>query len=259
MTPLDVVYIVKAGESNEELRHSLRSLANMPVRQVWMVGYRPKWVKETVGYIPVIQRGQKNQNTWHNWRAMAASPELPDRFVLMNDDFYIMRPVTAIPAYHRGNLDVMIDWYAQQRLNSWRSRAVSTRALLRAVHPDVELFSYELHLPLMIDRAAMAEALNHLAHARRAPAEHYNKRTWYGNYAQIGGWKADDVKAMGGKAGMPTTDLPFLSTSPHSWPGLVGGTIRRIFAEMSPYERTPSSGLYRPSTLASRRLTRAGQ
>jgi hypothetical protein len=259
MTALDVVYIVKAGESNEELRHSLRSLANMSVGRVWMVGYRPKWVKETVGYIPVVQRGQKNQNTWHNWRAMGASGELPDRFVLMNDDFYIMRPVTAIPAYHRGNLDVMIDWYAQQRLNSWRSRAVSTRTLLRAVHPDAELYSYELHVPMMIDRPLLAEALNHLAHARRAPAELYNKRTWYGNYAQIGGHKADDVKVVGGKAGLPAMGLPFLSTSPHSWPGLAGGTLRRIFSEMSPYERVPSSGLYRPSTLASRRLTRAGQ
>ncbi len=255
----DVVYIIKAGESNEELRHSLRSLANIPVRRVWMVGYRPKWVQETVGYIPVIQRGQKNQNTWHNWRAMAASPELPDRFVLMNDDFFVMRPIAAVPAYHRGNLDVMIDWYAQQRLNSWRSRAVSTRVLLRAVHPDAELYSYELHLPMLIDKPMLARALDHLAHARRAPAEHYNKRTWYGNYAQIGGSKVDDVKAMGGKAGMPTTDLPFLSTSPHSWAGLVGGTLRRVFAGPSPYERIPGGSLYRPPASANRRLTRAGQ
>jgi hypothetical protein len=64
---------------------------------------------------------------------------------------------------------------------------------------------------------------------------------------------------MGGSAGMPATELPYLSTSPHSWAGLVGGTVRRIFAEQSPYERTPSSGLYRPSTLASRRLTRVKQ
>lgn len=259
MTPLDFVYIVKAGESNDQLRHSLRSLVNAPVGRVWMVGYRPKWAQETVGYIPTIQRGQKNQNTWRNWRAMAESPELPDRFVLMNDDFYIMRPVTAISAYHRGNLDVMIDWYAQQRLGGWRSRAVSTRTLLRTIHPDVELFSYELHVPMQIDKPTLARALEHLAHARRGPVEHYNKRTWYGNYAQVGGSKTDDVKAMGGKAGMPATDLPFLSTSPHSWAGVVGHSVRQIFAAQSPYERTPSSGLYRPSALASRRLTRAAR
>ena len=257
MSAPDVVYVVKPGEDNEPLRHSLRSLANLAHGPVWMVGYRPRWVDESVGYVPTVQRGQKHQNTARNWQAMADAPELPERFVLMNDDFFIMREIGAVPTYHRGSLDAMIDWYHERRLATWRSRAVSTRALLRLFVPEGELYSYELHVPMVIERPKLAAALADLHSRRRSPVEHYSKRTWYGNHARVGGWQAGDVKAMGAKAGMPDTALPFLSTSTQSWGGPVGGTVRRIFADRSPYEREPTSGLYRPPAPTSRRLTRA--
>jgi hypothetical protein len=256
MSPLDVVYVVRGGEDNDELRHSLRSLVNLPIRQVWMVGYRPKWVADSVGYVPTVQRGQKNQNTAANWQAMAASSELPDQFVLMNDDFYVTRPAATIPRCHRGPLDEVIEQYGRGSGGIWRGRAVSTRALLRATLPDVELYGYELHLPATIDRAQLAESMAVLARTRRAPIEQYNKRTWHFNYAQVGGQRTSDVKAMGATCGMPDVDLPFVSTSPHSWTGLVGGTIRQMFPDLSPYERTPSGRLYQPAVTARRRLTR---
>jgi hypothetical protein len=60
----DLVYVVREGDRNNELRHSLRSVvANVPHRLVWIAGYKPGWVSDLVGYIPMAQRGTKWQNS----------------------------------------------------------------------------------------------------------------------------------------------------------------------------------------------------
>ena len=43
---MDFVYIVKEDEKNEDLKYSLRSIAKFyPENKVWIVGYKPSWVK----------------------------------------------------------------------------------------------------------------------------------------------------------------------------------------------------------------------
>lgn len=244
---MDAVYIVKASEKNEELRHSLRSLTNLPHRRVWLVGYKPRWVRG-VEYVPTVQHGPKHANTWRNWQAMAATAEISDRFVLFNDDFYITRPVEGIPALHRGSLVEMIDWYARHRLTACRQRADYTRRVLGRSGRTDGLLSYELHVPMLVERPALAEAFGWLNHNRSAPLEHLSKRTFYGNWARTGGTETLDVKVMRSDGALPPTDLPFLSTSPHSWAGLAGGWVRRMFDVPSVYEAAPGGNLYRPPT-----------
>ena len=41
---MDAVYYVRPGDRNDELRYSLRSLANLPHDRVWIVGHTPPWV-----------------------------------------------------------------------------------------------------------------------------------------------------------------------------------------------------------------------
>lgn len=235
MTALDIVYMVKAGEDNEPLRHSLRSLVNLPHGRVWLVGYKPRWVHH-VGYLPMMQRGPKHTNTWRNWVTMAKTPELPDRFVLFNDDFFVTRPVEAVPDLHRGPLDDAIDWLARIRVNSYRVRMEATRRVLaRAGRPGPYL-SYELHAPLVIDRAVLADSVAWLDRNATAPPEGMAKRSLYGNWAQAGGVQVADVKVQRADEALPQTDLPFLSTAPASWPGLAGGWVRRAFDVPSEYE-----------------------
>lgn len=241
---LDVVYMVKAGEDNEPLRYSLRSLANLPHRRVWLVGYRPRWV-HNVGYIPTMQRGPKHSNTWRNWVAMAESDQLPDRWVLFNDDFFITRGMSAIPDLHRGPIDEAIEWYGQMRANSYKLRLQATRRVLqRAGRPEPH-YSYELHTPLVMDRAAHAESVRWLMANLAAPPDSIAKRSFYGNWAQAGGVQARDVKPQKATDRLPDTEWPFLSTAPLSWGGLAGGWVRRQFAVPSVYE-TRGSTLYRP-------------
>lgn len=241
---MDVVYICKPGETNEELRHSLRSLSNLPHNRVWLVGYKPRWATN-VEYLPTVQRASKNINTWRNWQAVAGHDGISEQFVLFNDDFYVTRPIEQVPALHRGPLDEMIAKYARHRIIGCRERAAHTRRLLLQLG-RTPLFSYELHTPMVMNRQLLARGLDWLEQNRRAPLEQVSKRTFYGNYAQAGGEQASDIKVQRANAGLPETELPFLSTSPISWPGLAGGWVRRVFSQPSPHEIIPGGGMYRP-------------
>ena len=63
MSIMDLVYIVKNSEVNEDLRYSLRSVAKfVPHDKIWIVGYKPSWV-QNVEYLPVPQNlGSKWKN-----------------------------------------------------------------------------------------------------------------------------------------------------------------------------------------------------
>jgi hypothetical protein len=241
---LDIVYMVKAGEDNEPLRHSLRSLVNLPHGRVWIVGYKPRWL-HGVCYIPTMQRGAKHSNTWRNWDAMATTPQMPDRFVLFNDDFYVTRPIEQVPNLHRGLLDDAIAWLANVRSPAYRIRMEATRRVLRRAGVAEPFYSYELHAPMVMDRAIHAESLRWLKANQTAPLDSMAKRSFYGNWAQAGGEQAHDVKVMKASHGMPESPLPFLSTSTDSWAGLAGGWVRRQFDVPSVYE-TRGDTKYRP-------------
>jgi len=243
----DVVYILKASENNDELKHSLRSVAeHLPHRRVWVVGYKPRWLTDDVGYVPVVQRGPKHANTWANWVAAAACPEISSTFYLFNDDFYVTRPVDEVPILHRGTLDEAITWYGSLRLATHRQRAAVTRQLL-VRHGSTAPHSYELHLPLPVHRSILGGCIEWLASQRGIAGADVVKRTFYANFAHYGGERSSDVKVMGAKDGLPERGLPFLSTSPQSWTGLAGGWVRQRWPEPSPYERVLSQQrFYRP-------------
>lgn len=249
---MDIVYICQAAERNEPLRYSLRSLVNLPHARVWIVGYKPRWV-HGVQYLPTMQRGPKHVNTWRNWMAMGGCAELSDRFVLFNDDFFVTQPLAAVPDLHRGSLDDAVAWYGRRRLIAYRQRAEYTRKmLLRAGRPE-PFYSYELHTPMVMDRALLAESLRWLERHRTGPLELVSKRTFYGNWAQVGGVREHDIKVQKSTQRLPQSTLPFLSTAPESWTGLAGGWIRKRFDVPSVYETRGETKYRPPTTSGSRR------
>src|SRR4051812_33004749 len=91
-----VVYVNKVDEVNEELRYSLRSIAkNLPHAEVWVTGYPPPWVRNVRSIDVERPKGwTKYTSSTDNLRAAVEHPELPDDCLLMNDDFFVLRPVT---------------------------------------------------------------------------------------------------------------------------------------------------------------------
>ena len=118
---LDFVYIVKESDKNDDLRYSLRSIAKFyPDHRVWIVGYKPKWV-QNVGYIPVKQTGNKWGNSVKNIIAACESKEISEDFILMNDDFFIIKekyPLETVCNMNSGTLDKAIKAYDNIKYNS---------------------------------------------------------------------------------------------------------------------------------------------
>jgi hypothetical protein len=225
---LDVVYVVGPKAQNEELRHSLRSLSNLPHDRVWIAGCKPQWVTN-VGFISVQQRLSKYQNSTANILAACAHPEVSDDFIYFNDDFFVMKPMEAIPTFHRGRLEDVIRHYRYTNSSYVRGMR-DTRTLLQNLGCRT-LHSYELHIPMVINKQKMTEALHH---GLKSKIKAVHKRTLYGNLHDIGGTEVEDVKVISPQGGWPKG--PFISTSDQAFTGRVGRHIRSIFPEPSSYE-----------------------
>ncbi|MGW1352836.1 hypothetical protein ACWCQE_26740 [Streptomyces sp. NPDC002409] len=229
----DIVVPVREGAANRELRYALRSwCAHLPHRQVWLVGYRPPWAAG-VQHIPTRQTGStKYKNTTTAVRAALDHPGVSNKFILCNDDFFVMAPQPAeLPVYHRGPVRDVEAYYATRGNGSYLRGLRETRDLLVELgHPDP--LSYELHVPMPVMKEGMREALDKGRHL-----DVLHKRSFYGVLAQLGGECMADVKILTRAPRTFDKTLPFLSTMPDSFAnGAVGQHIRRMFPEPCQYE-----------------------
>ncbi|TDC23426.1 hypothetical protein E1265_12855 [Streptomyces sp. 8K308] len=232
MAAPDIVVPVREGAANAQLRYALRRwAAHLPHRHVWLVGYRPPWAAD-VRHIPTRQTGTKYANTTLAVRAAIEHTEVSDPFLLTNDDFFVMkRLVDGVPVLHRGPVRDVERYYASRGSGKYLRGLRETRDLLVSLgHADP--LSYELHVPLLVDKAGM---LNTLDLGRHLDVLH--KRTAYGVLSRIGGARIEDVKVLHRRPVFPV-DSPFLSTMPDSFTnGAVGLHIRRTFPRACRYER----------------------
>jgi hypothetical protein len=220
----DIVYVVRPGELNEELRYSLRSLRNLPHGKVWISGYCPSWVKD-VGVIKVPRQPGPHQTTKANLRAACEHPEVSEEFVYFNDDFYVMQPMERMPVMHRGSIE--------EAMKSGMARSY-TRAMKATCDVLTEKgiakpLCYELHAPTLVTKTGMLQALD-LCHYPMV-----QERSLYGNLAGIGGERARNFKVYHGDYGWKA--WPFLSSNDSSFNRQpVGEHIRATFPSRCPYE-----------------------
>lgn len=241
---MDIVYPVRPGDSNPELRYSLRCLeANYPHNQVWIVGHQPNWLIN-INYIPggnshnPLPGGTNPANVYHNILTACEHADTPDEFIVFNDDFFVTEPIIEIPIYYRGTLDDHIHMDSVRKTpNSWWAKSLQlTRTCLQtwaAVtdYPD-PILSYELHLPIRVNKNRMADTLRRFA--KHAPTNNPPQwRSLYGNLHQIGGTQRSDVKMMRGGEILK----PFHSTNDSSLRRYYSDYFRSTYPELGKYEK----------------------
>jgi hypothetical protein len=223
---IDVAYVVRPGQHNPELRYSLRSLANLPHRRVWIAGHKPNWVAG-VHHIPTEQNGRKHGNARVNLQAIVDCDDATADVVLMNDDFYIMKPLEQVPVLHMGPVDGVIDDYRSRGINSTYLRAmIDTRDLL--LRDGYGTLSYDLHTPFVVNRRELRDVL-----ASCEVRLHW--RTIYGNRYGVGGTQVDDCKIRGRDDAASLPFDAFLSTSDSTFRS-VSKLLASAFPDPSPYE-----------------------
>lgn len=226
---MDVVYPVRPGEHNEELRFSLRCLAaNLPHDQVWLVGGRPPWVEG----VEFIRGGNpyadKTSNYTHNVLLACREPGVSEKFLLFNDDFFVTAPMEEIPVYHREKLLDHVK-LARHRTDWWARGMRRTLEML----VDAEIrncLSYELHVPLPVDKFKMLSTLERFCE----PPPGF-LRSLYGNEHRIGGELLADVKNIRSTA----IQRPLHSTQDNVW-GKYARKYRKLFPDPCRYEASSS-------------------
>lgn len=215
--------------SAPELRYSIRAaFKHMAVDEVWLAGDLPEWASN-VGHVPGVGRHDSKFGALLDDLLHACeSPEVPDEFVLMNDDFHVLRPFRPV-VEHRGELSQHCPG-----VGAFRTALEDTLDWLRDGGNDAPL-SYELHRPLPICKADAAAALS-LARSHERPL---HARTVYGALCDIGGDQAADRKLIGLQRieGDAWQSLDVVSTSESAWQGYVGDWLRSQSPDPSPFER----------------------
>lgn len=238
LSNIDVIYIVRPGDDNEELRYSLRSVAKyMAHRRIVIAGHTPDWVKNVYS-IETIQDGTKYQNAETNWRAAMADESVTDDFVIMNDDFYIMKPT--LNSYdinlHRGSLDDVIGYYSKMPGPYIANMRRTRELLVKLGFEPRDLNSYALHIPMIMNKLKR-RILQHVIDEAGYEPHQVQARTLYGNFWRVGGRPMQDVKTSGRDLGPKNNDT-FLSSDDQSFnDGRMGEYIREQFKNKCKYER----------------------
>ena len=223
---MDIVYICRKGD-NEELRYSIRSVVkNIPNANVWVVGGKPGWY---VGnYIKVEQNTTKYTNAKKNLLAIIESDKISDDFVLMNDDFYVMKPVKKVESYTVGSLeDHYTSHYDRFGRNYYANLLLNTmRALER--NGIKNPLSYEVHVPMKMNKQKLAEVFK------------YKNSLWrsvYGNLFNDKSIQIKDVKIYS-KNDINKIDksIPYISTIDECFSEVHSEVLSKMFSEPSKCE-----------------------
>lgn len=122
---MDILYYIGSGSShnNRELLYSLRSLEAhcKDIDEVWVVGNKPSFLGG-VNYLWVQDDGLWWQNAFRKTLA-AINAGISKEFLLMNDDFYMLKDFTAAkyPHYYKGQIpDIPKSQYQEVIVNTKR-------------------------------------------------------------------------------------------------------------------------------------------
>lgn len=266
----DAVYFVRPipesatlERRSAELRYSLRSLAEnfTGLRHVHILGGRPTWLNREQAHwhkggrvldqvnADLLGRwgSVKHLNTWAQWVEIARLAEgmaLSERFVIMNDDFYIMQRLAELPNEHRGPVR---EWMSARQFAGHNSSAgalgVSTDLVERWWGvPRDEQVAYETHAPLTVHRDSFAEVIGRTADYFTGVRGGWRlaKRSLYGNAVRLVAELAGDGKVHA-PADRPVAGARYLSSTDESfWYGSkasqIGGVVRARFSTPSRFE-----------------------
>jgi hypothetical protein len=198
-----------------------------------VVGGKPDWY---VGnYINVEQKESKYKNAVENLKTISTSDQISESFVLMNDDFYIIKKIDKIENFHGGYLLNKINLYQKLNGNSQYTRKLSgTYKKLKALGFENPL-DYELHVPMIMEKEKLKIILELI--------DQFLWRSIYGNKFEVGGTEMQDVKVytpapLGLKSNTLHIDShTYLSSADSSFNNIFNKILKDKFNKKTKFER----------------------
>ena len=236
---MDIVYLCK-NSGRDEIIYSLRSLENIPHNKVFIVGDCHKYInKEKVIYIPAENNGSKYHNTTANLKLACHDERLSDDFILMNDDFFILKRIENPREelnLHKGTIAKVYERLsAKYPLGSGYLHGMKeTETLLKNLGVEQPL-CYDLHIPFVLNKQKFLQIFEKYGEEiSNIPCFH--KRSFYGNLYYKNSKFMDDIKTDGVKNLFPEKDQKFISSSDFSF-DTMKLFLKDIFNKKSVYER----------------------
>lgn len=181
---MDFVYICRPGD-NEELRYSIRSvLASFPDANIWVIGGKPDWYGGNYVEVNAFDTDSKQDIARWNMLYILYTPQINENFILMNDDFFIMKKIEFIDTWANGFLVDLIREKVSNRESMGYVRLLN-QTLNELVENGFENpLNFELHIPMPMEKTKLAEVM-----------EKYTLwRSGYGNMFEEFASDMDDVK-----------------------------------------------------------------
>jgi len=227
---MDYVYICRKGE-NEELRYSIRSVYSYTSNpRIVLFGHKPSWY--TGEYVPISEGRSKFTNIHNAVAKISQSEKISNSFVLMNDDFFLLKNFDDTAIYNGGMLKDKIKIYKSLSTNlayvNMLEKTYSGLQNLGIKNP----IDYDIHVPFRMEKNILKETIKHKT----------LYRSTYGNLANIGGICIEDVKVYdhGPKIQISfdyvNKEMPFISTLDGSFDNVYNSLLRDRFPNPSPVE-----------------------
>lgn len=233
LSKIDVVYPVKpTPDENIELRYSLRSLENMPHRNVHIFSDYIPWLSKKVKWHPSSDRPDKARFANVNTTLLRAcdDPNISDPFVFMNDDFFVMQKIKEIPYYVNGTLQQHFDYlHKTYRGSKYMHDILETQSELKRL--GLGTLDFEVHAPIIFYKDELRKILKAYPNAAC-------RRSIYGNVMKVDWEQAIDFKIYG-FGDQFDHNRPFVSTADANFRRQSGvrSMIRSQFTQPSPYEK----------------------
>jgi hypothetical protein len=213
----------------------------MPHENIVVVGGKPDWY--TGKFIEVntfTSSGHPSRNKYenakNNIRQVVDNDSISKDFVLMNDDFYVMKPVDQLQYYHGGLLADKIKVHSTFAPGSEYTHVLTRTAQVLDAMGIKDPLDYALHIPMMFNRQKLGEVL-------KQPIA--SIRTLYGNMCGVGGRKMGDVKVHPKRSDYApesfdymNEDSVFLSTADNTFFEVKTNLLDLVFTKPSKYEKS---------------------
>lgn len=221
---MDVVYPYRAAPGDMELRFSMRSLRNLPHGRVIVAGDRPSIATDRVSFVPVDPDSDRFRSSTQNLLA-AADAASTDQIVVMNDDFFILKP-WRFRHENRGTVDEYL--FTGGCAGQYRQRIQSTKDILKA-HGVPEPLWFGLHTPTVYDRRKLIDLILDFQ------GQPYLLRTLYHNLFPQPSERRQDVKIYRWSPPSIGQDLLSISDEAAKDPACKAW-LAAAFPDPSPYE-----------------------
>jgi len=191
---MDIIYpLIKTNNDNLEFRYSLRSLKYFKYDNIYIIWYKPKWIKNII-HIPYNDNKRKGLNVIDKFNIACNDERISKNFVWMNDDFFFLKEIETIPYFKLWNLKEYIK-HLEKSWIKWNNYYQAMKDILK-FFPKWE--NFDTHTPIVYNKDKFKQILEKYWNIRASKRSLYCNEYWiewvFGIFPDYKNFKNNKIK-----------------------------------------------------------------